>query len=443
MRIKLILPVPAGIGKRSVRAPGGLIPRPRAPQDLTPRMSLHTRQQVINRVHELMDLTFLDDTLIQAPAVYGTAVSTTCNLKCPFCMRESLGIRENKHMDFDAFAEHIDQLRAARRVSLFGLGEPFLHPRFFDFVALLKEAQVYVATSTHGMSLTPDVRERLVEIGLDELNISIDATTKDLFERLRKGAIFETVVEQVTALSELKRARNAPLPVLNVNMTVHAHNVDQVPDMVRLAHRMGCQSVSYSSAVVYKPEDEAINVLDTPVFERRLEQARLLALKLGLSMLFWRQKSVGYRPEVHQSGTAYGCGQLNSTIIVERNGRIKTCCYIEEYQGDAFADGPAAAFNSEGMRRERRNLIAGRVRTECQGCVFLRERTPYWIQAHLNEAARLVNGDDRLTDDDRTTLRLLIERYERRKQELYPDHRARTRTATPASAGSDEYQPVY
>lgn len=384
-----------------------------------------TREQAFNRVLELLDMTFLDDALLQRPACYGIAVTTLCNLRCPYCVREAAGMKENKHMDFEALARQIGDIRTARRVSLFGLGEPFLHPRFFDFVKLCKDAGVYVATSTHGMSLRQEAREKLVELGLDELNISMDATEKKLFEALRLGANFERVVGQVSALAELKQARGATVPLLAVNMVLHARNVEQAPDMIRLAKKMGCQSVSFSSAVIYRPEDAALNVLDTPRLERALEQARRLGERLGVEMFFWRQKAFGARPDIYQAGAAYGCGQLNSTMIVERDGRMKTCCYIEEFQGDGFGEGLAQAFNNASMRRLRRDMMEGRVRPECQGCVFLRERTPYWIQAYLNEAAWTVEGSAALTEDDRARLRELIRQRELMKERLYPGHRAR------------------
>jgi MoaA/NifB/PqqE/SkfB family radical SAM enzyme len=384
---------------------------------------LKTRQQVINRVLELLDVTFLDDTLLQKPACFGVAVTTLCNLRCPYCVREALGAKENMHMDFDAFARQIKDIKTARRVALFGLGEPFLNPRFFDFVKLCKDAGVYVATSTHGMSLKPEVRERLIELQLDELNISMDATEKKLFEALRLGANFDTVVEQVTALAELKRARGAANPMIAINMVLHARNVEQAPEMIKLASKMGCQSVSFSSAVIYHPEDEAINVLDTPRLEKALEAARRMGQRLGVEMFFRRQKAMGSRPDIYHTGASYGCGQLNSTMIVERNGKMKTCCYIEEYQGDAFGEGLAAAFNNESMRGLRRDLMEGRVRPECQGCVFLRERTPFWIQGNLNEAARITESNELLTDDDRGKLRELISDSERMKEAIYPEHK--------------------
>src|SRR6185295_17301426 len=97
------------------------------------------RETTRNSILNLLDLTFLNERTLAAPSVYGTAVSTVCNLHCPHCLRESLGIQENAFMSLEKLAEHREDLKTARRISLFGLGEPFLHPKFFEFDGMFKE----------------------------------------------------------------------------------------------------------------------------------------------------------------------------------------------------------------------------------------------------------------------------------------------------------------
>jgi MoaA/NifB/PqqE/SkfB family radical SAM enzyme len=383
---------------------------------------MNTREQVVNYVRHLVDLTFLDDRVQAAPTKVQTAVSTTCNLACPFCMRESMGIRENMFMDFEHFSAHIDELKASTTISLFGLGEPFLHPEFFRFVDLCKEYRIMISTSSHGMSLDHDTRKRILESGLDDLHISMDGATKKTFEWLRKNAVFETVVEQVTALARERDEIGSKTPRMNVNLTVSRHNIREVPLLVSLAHRMGCQSASFSSVVAYKPEDEDLGVLDTPVFEKYMDRGRRVADKLKIGFSFWRQKAVGYKGALHNPGAAYGCGQLNGDQIIERDGKMKLCCYIEEDIDHVFENGPLKAFNGGPIRGARRDLMEGRVRIECLGCLYLRERTPFWIQGKLIEAGRIVEHNHLLTYEDRTELKELIEETETKKKALYPDH---------------------
>lgn len=401
------------------------------------------RDRSKNAVLNLLDLTFLSDDALAAPSLYGTAVSTVCDLACPHCMRESLGIRENRFMDFDQFAAHREELKAARRVSLYGLGEPFLHPRFFDFARMCKELGVEVMTSTHGMSLTPEVREKVVELALHEVNISMDGTDKKIFEETRVNAIFETVVENVTALSELKKQRGVELPAINLNMTIMRKNLHQVPDFLRLAKQVGAQSVTFSSIVIYKEADADSNVLDTPEFEKQMEEARRLSEKFKIPMSFWRQKPVGWQPDFHDPNAAYGCVFLWSNQIIERDGLMKLCCYIEEDIVNVFDMGPRAAFNSEPLRKERRLLMEGRVRPECQGCLYLRERSPSWMQALINQATQKTMEDPDLTADDRRELIEVIARVQAKKDALFPRHAHRKlEFASAASSEGDASQPV-
>lgn len=381
-----------------------------------------SREVVKNSIRNLLDMTFLDDKTTAAPSVLGTAVSTVCNLSCPHCMRESLGVRENEFMDFDAWVAHRDELKFSRRISLYGLGEPFLHPRFFDFVKVCKEEGVEVSTSTHGMSLTSEVREKIIDLGIDELNISMEAADKELFEKLRAGAIFETVVEQVTALAELKKSRGTQLPLIVIHMTIMEENIGQIEPIVRLAHRMGAQAISFSNVVIYKAADAARNVFGTPEFQACLDRARRLSLKLGLPMRFWRQKPTGWEESDYCPETSYGCPMLWSDQIIERDGHMKLCCYIEESIADVFESGPAAAFNCDEIRSQRRALMEGRVRTECQGCVYLRERSPFWIQTKIDDAARRTRDDPSLSDEDRRELSREIVDVQKKKDALFPRH---------------------
>jgi len=61
-----------------------------------------------------------------------------CNLRCQMC---SIQFRQDgppygppAFMDFETFVYIIDQFADLRELHLQGLGEPMMHPRFFDMV---------------------------------------------------------------------------------------------------------------------------------------------------------------------------------------------------------------------------------------------------------------------------------------------------------------------
>ncbi|MBI3735692.1 hypothetical protein HY256_04165, partial [Candidatus Sumerlaeota bacterium] len=260
------------------------------------------------------------------------------------------------------------------------------------------------------------------DIGLVPALKNLDGAEKKVFEATRVGAHYETVVENFTALAELKRQRGAKLPELNVNMTVMRKNIHQVPMLVRLAHKMGAQSVSFSSVVIYKEADIGNSVAEEPEFEKYMEEGRQIARHLGLSMTFWRQKPLWWEPDFHNPHASYGCSQLWSTQIIEPDGSMKFCCYIERDIGNVFELGPDQAYNCDELRRQRRLLMEGNVRPECQGCLYLRERSPSWIQGMINEATKLTQLDPQLTGEDRRELMEIIAQVQAKKDAMYPLH---------------------
>lgn len=67
--------------------------------------------------------------------------------------------------------------------------------------------------------------------------------------------------------------------------------------------------------------------------------------------------------------------------------------------------------------------MEGRVRTECQGCVYLRERSPFWIQTKIDDAARRTRDDPTLTEEDRRELSREIVDVQKKKDALFPRHK--------------------
>ncbi|HXJ83674.1 MAG TPA: hypothetical protein VMS64_33915 [Candidatus Methylomirabilis sp.] len=60
---------------------------------------------------------------------------------------------------------------------LHGIGEPLLNPQIFDIVVHLKTRVASVLFNSDAISPTPARARRLIEGGLDELRVSMDAAT--------------------------------------------------------------------------------------------------------------------------------------------------------------------------------------------------------------------------------------------------------------------------
>ena len=76
-----------------------------------------------------------------------------CNLRCQMC---PIQFRQDgpphgppAFMDFDVFTRLLDQFPDLEELQLQGLGEPMMHPRFFDMVELAASRGIRVSTNTN------------------------------------------------------------------------------------------------------------------------------------------------------------------------------------------------------------------------------------------------------------------------------------------------------
>lgn len=98
-----------------------------------------------------------------------------CQLACEVCGATSPhSTRPRGMIDWNLFKHLVKQAALLRpeRVCLHAFGEPLLHPRIVDMVALLTEQNLATELVTNGELLTPDLARRLRQAGLCELGIS-------------------------------------------------------------------------------------------------------------------------------------------------------------------------------------------------------------------------------------------------------------------------------
>ncbi len=107
-------------------------------------------------------------------------------------------------------------------------GESLLHPDFFEMMHMAKDAGVApVNLTTNGMLLTPETSRRLVDCGLDIVDVSIDAHSKDIYEQIRRA---ETTTRWCQH-PRLVRARNEAGSSMRIFVSIirqplNAHQID-------------------------------------------------------------------------------------------------------------------------------------------------------------------------------------------------------------------------
>ncbi|UPM43260.1 GTP 3',8-cyclase MoaA [Halocatena salina] len=195
--------------------------------------------------------------------VTGVRISLTdrCNFDCVYCHNEGLGDTRGPMEPQDEEMSTDDVVRFLEVAEEFDVeavkftgGEPMLRE---DLESIVRRTPDSMAASltTNGVFL-PGRSEKLVEAGLDRVNVSQDALDPAAFREVTKSGAYDDVIEGVMA------AVDAGLTPVKLNMVVFEATAGYVPEMVEhVAEREGLQLqlIEYMPELAGRP-DWAIDI---------------------------------------------------------------------------------------------------------------------------------------------------------------------------------------
>ncbi|MCK7499859.1 MAG: radical SAM protein [Comamonadaceae bacterium] len=130
-----------------------------------------------------------------------------CNLQCRMCTVNHRGDAVAE-LPLERYVAWLDEMPQLAELHLQGLGEPMLHPRFFEMVEIAVARGIRVSANTNLTLLTHERARRCAASGLAELSVSLDGASAPVYEAVRHGASFEKVLRN---LDRLVAARDAAL----------------------------------------------------------------------------------------------------------------------------------------------------------------------------------------------------------------------------------------
>jgi MoaA/NifB/PqqE/SkfB family radical SAM enzyme len=274
----------------------------------------------------------------QLPRQVYIEVTNYCNslcTSCPLTYDHFLPYEPKHHLKWDDFRRIVDQLPHLERAVLHGIGEPLLNKDLPRFVAHLKARGVEVLFNTNGILLDARRGDALVSAGLDELRVSIDAVTPELYAHLRGVDLLPRILENLQAFIARHGGRSQPrVSLWLVGMQA---NLAQLPDFVRLGARLGVPEV-YLQRLVYFGGGEQIAEDTTMTAEQSLhatleaQQARLIAecqqLAEELGLVFSASGATTPSESVSVKGEHPWQGCLRPWILmyITANGTALPCC---------------------------------------------------------------------------------------------------------------------
>lgn len=292
--------------------------------------------------------------------------TSRCNLRCPICPESVIPESVPRTtMSRPALEAVFSVLPWLDRVDLYGSGESLLAESFGE---LLQAVPPWVESSltTNGLLLTPATARLLVDGGLKELCVSVDAAKPETYLRMRGTGQLERVYLNVAGVAAYRRKRGSATPKICLNVVAARCNLDELADIVRRAHSLGVDQVgiAYLQACSEEFRSESL-FYDQERSDRCMDAVERLGRDLGI--VVWTPPRFAV-PAGASSQEAAVCREIWERVCFTSDGYMAPCSTFDV----DYSPWPAAdffdAWNSPDFVALRRNVHTPAQPRRCELC---------------------------------------------------------------------------
>jgi MoaA/NifB/PqqE/SkfB family radical SAM enzyme len=305
-----------------------------------------------------------------------------CNLLCTTCPRTFEALEPPGDMSWELFTTIVDQFPRIARVVLHGVGEPMMVRALPRMIRYLKDRGTYVLFNTNGTLLTARKGQELIEAGLDELRLSLDAAEPEAFKLVRGRDMFRRIVRNIRGFRALQQGLGATTPRLSLWLTGLKETLGQLADFIRLAHDLDIAEV-YLQRLVYFAEGQGLARPESALFDgddgeesRLVRDAEELAQRLGVQFNASGATDPSSSLKQQEQQPWSRCRRPWTLMYFTAHGRAIPCCiapfsmrgYDGFTLGDATQQSLREIWNGERYQDFRRALLSDRPAPACAGC---------------------------------------------------------------------------
>lgn len=292
-------------------------------------------------------------------------ITKNCNLKCPYCRRESLkgGLsREEAFLIIDKISHNY------KPVLVFSGGEPLTYPYIFEAAEYARGKGLVVALASNGVLINPSVAEKIKKGGFHRVAISLDGRDPLTHNKFRGEGSFQKTISAIKLLIEREVS-------VQVNTTVFRSNYEQIPDIHNFCKELGVRSFHIFAFVpvgcgITIPSSERLNPQEYERFLKDLlilEENSSLEIKLTCAPTYYRiLLQGGKKLPVHISK---GCLAGGGICFISSKGEVYPCGYLPISAGNILNQSFEEIWQSSSLFKTLRE--PANLKGKCRVCEYV------------------------------------------------------------------------
>ena len=299
-------------------------------------------EAILRRNARLVKRVLLSTDRDEAPLPEIVQIESTniCNAKCVFCPRDDME-RKQGIMDMALFTKIVDECVALGigHVRMHNYGEPFVDRALVDKVRYAKQKGIpQVGMISNGSLINEAAARGMIEAGLDAINISVDASGKDVFESTRIGLKYDKVIANIERLLALREQAGRRRPKLILSFVRQNNSEDE-----------------HAFIEHWRTKADKIHITDLHNWAGTLNQ---------------------------KSDVNYPCYRPWLTFTALWDGRVSLCCADFDGRtilGDLRTHTISEIWNSDTYRALRREHLKSGGPAICRSCDLPKKDSPLWV----------------------------------------------------------------
>jgi pyrroloquinoline quinone biosynthesis protein E len=168
-----------------------------------------------------------------------------CPLHCVYCSNPTELTNRAEELPTETWSRVFHQAAqlGVLQADLTG-GEPLARPDILELIKAARTAGLYVNLITSGMPLDEPRLAKLIEAGLDHLQLSFQAAREDTAQEISNT---KSHVQKLRVLEWLKKVRVA----VTLNFVIHRRNIDQIEEMLQIAESSSATRIEFANVQYY------------------------------------------------------------------------------------------------------------------------------------------------------------------------------------------------
>ncbi len=176
-----------------------------------------------------------------------------CNLRCISCRNDFVKYSENDHRNVERLLDSVRaNLSDLDKIGLCGSGDPFASPSLRNFLYDFDASEypnLKITILTNGQHFDEQTWDKMKKgrSAIKSVQVSVDAATKEVYEKIRIGGSFEKLRENLDFISQLRKQKH--IKEFIISFVVNSINMFEMDAFVALGKEIGCDQVYFSYMV--------------------------------------------------------------------------------------------------------------------------------------------------------------------------------------------------